>query len=289
MPDIIHVLSRWWKMIVGFAVLTTALATLILLFQEDQYLSTVTALPANSLTSDKSRLFNENIQHLYSSIGTSDELDRFEGTARLDTLYIAVSNQLGLQNHYKVQNDHSLIKKLKKNSRIARSEYGELKIKVWDKDPSIAAAIATGLYQNLQAIHQSLQNQNNTLVLQRLKEAIDSLSKELSSGTASILSNQTNNNIVDSSQSSRDKISDVQNISIKGQIIKEQLYQQQKLISEYSLAIATNPPALLVVENARPSAKPDRPKRLQLLSMIFFAALVFGFLLSLFLINRKHV
>ncbi|MFN2457003.1 MAG: hypothetical protein ABR502_02270 [Chitinophagaceae bacterium] len=286
MPDLLQVFSKWWRVVIGFTLITTALAVLIIFLQRKQYLSTVTALPSNSLTSDKSRLFNENIQHLYSTLGTTDELDRFEGTARLDTLYEAVAKQLFLEKYYNLESVYAVIKKLRKNTKIERSPYGELKIKAWDTNPSMAAGIANALFEHLQSIHQSLQNQNNTILVQKLKSNFDSLSREYSSGTASGLSYQTNNNSIDSTRSI-DKLSNVQINPVKMQVLKEQLYQQQKLISEYSLAIAANPPSLLVVEKARPSHKADRPKKLQWLSVIFFATLVFGLLLS-FLLERRN-
>ena len=42
-----------------------------------------------------------------------------------------------------------------------RSEYGELKIKVWDTDKNLAPQLANAILDKLNSIHQSLQAANN--------------------------------------------------------------------------------------------------------------------------------
>src|SRR5687768_11091291 len=122
MPDLLGILKRQWKFIFGFALLAVAIALIVLLFSPKKYLSTATALPANSAVADKARLFNSNIEVLYSDFGSPDELDRMEGTARLDTIFIATAKELNLASHYDIQSGEDQIYKassrLKKNSQI---------------------------------------------------------------------------------------------------------------------------------------------------------------------------
>ena len=66
----------------------------------------------------------------------------------------------------------------------------------------------------------------------------------------------------------------------------EQRTQYEKLVAQYSLMVQTNPPALLVVEAARPGIKPDKPDVWPALVLTFFAALLFSFLMALFLEMR---
>ncbi|MGI8598293.1 MAG: hypothetical protein ACR2KB_03470, partial [Chitinophagaceae bacterium] len=175
MPDLFYIFSKWWKQVLLVSISITVIATVVSLLLPKQYLSTVTALPANSLTADKSVFFNQNIQHLYSYLGTADELDKFEGTARLDTLYKAADRDLSLAEHYNLHEQYKVIKELKKNTKISRTEYGELKIKVWDKDASMAASIANSLFKNLQEIHQNLQTRASKIILERLYNSYDYL------------------------------------------------------------------------------------------------------------------
>src|SRR6476661_960143 len=175
MPDLLIIFSRWWKFILGLTAGAVILAFLITLLLPKQYLSTATALPANSLVADKARILNANIEALYPEIGLPDELDKLEGTAALDTLFIAVANEFKLDDHYHIPaSDESMDKavlRLKKNSHIARTGYGELRIKVCDEDRNTAAAMANSFMKRMQELHQYLQNENNLVVLQRLKEA----------------------------------------------------------------------------------------------------------------------
>jgi hypothetical protein len=234
-----------------------------LLLLPKQYLSTTTALPANSLATDKSSVFSNGIQELYSSLGSPDELDRFLGTARLDTVYIAVAKAHHLAQHYNVNADdhasYNAALHLKKNTHIERTEYGELQLKVWDEDRDKAAALANALMQEIQLLHQQLQSQSNALVLQKLKEAQAGL-KQI-------------------------KNDSLQRVGVQYTSAAQQ-QQIENLVAQYSLMVQTNPPALLVVERARPALTPDKPYVWPTLLLTLFAALVFGFLIALLLEKR---
>src|SRR5215217_83122 len=137
MPDLLFVFAKRWKLILVFGLLATAVALIAVLLSPKKYLSTATALPANSVVADKARIFNNNIEALYSDFGTPDELDRLEGTAVLDTIFIAAAKDFDLATHYDLpspgENLYKAASRLKKNSSISPSAYGELKVKVWDK------------------------------------------------------------------------------------------------------------------------------------------------------------
>src|SRR5690606_26295454 len=133
-----------------------------------------TALPANSMVADKARLFNNNIEALYSDIGTVDELDRLEGTGILDTIYIAASDSFDLASHYKEpesgESSFKAARKLKKNTKITRTAFGELKVKVWDEERNMAATLANFLMRRIGQVHQHLQNENSLGILQKMEE-----------------------------------------------------------------------------------------------------------------------
>ena len=261
MPDLSLILQKWWKGITALTIAALLVALVVLLLLPKQYLSTATALPANSLIADKGSVFSSNIQQLYSSLGSPGELDRFIGTARLDTVYIAVASQHNLVQHYDVKKDpHELYNAallLKKNTGINRTEYGELQVKVWDQNPEMAATLANSLLQALQQLHQQLQSQSNALVLQNLKTAYAGL-------------NDSSKALVNSLPAGA-----------------AQMEQYEKLVAEYNLMVQTNPPTLLVVERARPAIKWDKPAMLPILLLTFFAALLFGFLMALLLEKRN--
>ena len=166
MPHISYLFSRWWKQILLTVLICLVAAGTIVFLKPLQYLSVTTAVPGNALSADRSKVFNRNIEALYSDIGLPDELDVILGTGQLDTIYLAVTDQFNLFDHYKFARGdgearHKSAKKLKKNSRVIKSDYGELKVKVWDTDKNLAPQLANALMGKLQQIHQALQNGNN--------------------------------------------------------------------------------------------------------------------------------
>lgn len=260
MPDITELLKRWWKQVFFSVLLATVAVGVLVFIQPLQYLSVSTAVPASAFTSDKSKIFNENIQALYSSLGTPDDLDLVTGTARLDTVYQSVADLFNLADHYKTKEkgEAARVKSallLKKNSRVMKSEYGELKVKVWDTDKNLAPQLANAITDQLQAIHTRLQNSGNEVILAGLLKRKSELMKQ-----------------ADSSDNS---------------LIKEQLARYERYIGEYELMLDTRPPALIITEKAKASAYPDRPKRIQVIAATALLSFLFALLVALVLDRKK--
>jgi uncharacterized protein involved in exopolysaccharide biosynthesis len=265
MPDITDLIKNWWKQML-FVVLLSLLAVGAIIFvQPRQYLSVTTAVPASSFAADRSTIFNEHIQDLYPALGTPDDLDRILGTGNLDTVYLAVAAEFNLFDHYKMgeKNDAALPKAaaiLKKNSRVIKSEYGELKVKVWDTDKNLAPQLANTIMDKLAAIHQQLQSAGNEASLKGLTAGRIKLQAQLDSA-----------GITAETKSA----------------LAGQLQQYEKLIGEYQLMVNSKPPVLLVVEKARASGLPDRPRRVQVLTATAVLSLIFAFLVALLMERRK--
>lgn len=262
MPDVFAVFSRWWRWIATFTVVATLIAGVIVLLLPPKYVSIATALPASSFAADKGAIFNANIQQLYSSLGSPDDLDRIIGTARLDTIYITAVGALNLTAHYGCTGKNAraqAVQKLKRHTMVSKSEWGELKVKVWDSDRTVAAQAANALLKNLQQLHQELQNKSNQVVLQKLKEVYTTVQQKDTS---------LKNSMAAAAQRSQ-----------------AQVYET--LLSEYSLMVATNPPVLLVVEGARPALHADTSQKWASVIATAFAALLFSLLLALYTEGKK--
>ncbi len=264
MPDIFYLFSRWWKQILIVVLLSLVTAVAILEFSPNKYLSVSTALPASSFTADKGRVFNENIQELYSVLGTTDELDMITGTGKLDTLYLAVTDEFNLFDHYKMSEKGDAARSkaallLKKNTKVMKSEYGELKVKVWDKSKDLAPQLANALMNKIQSIHQDLQNESNRATLQSLEKGRKELQQQLDSVSAT-------------AQNS----------------LLERIGKYETLIAEYHLMVNSKPPVLLILEKARAASWPDKPKMLTVILATFFLSLIFGLLLALSLEKKKN-
>ncbi|GAA4342383.1 hypothetical protein [Flaviaesturariibacter amylovorans] len=276
MPDFLSIFSRWWKMITGF-VLAIAVITVILLLQVDkQYVSTVTALPATTVNFDKSRIFGENIQGLYSPLGGPEDIDRVLGTAGLDTIFLQMIRENGLIRHYKIKEkkipEYYALKEFSENVEVLKDEYGQLRIKVWDKDKYLASRMANALYAKYQDLHQRLQSETNERILGNLRQHQGRLQQEY-------VRNYDSMTVTGAAQ--RDLL------RVRNESLIKELADYERLINEYALVSNTRPNVLLLVEPARPAFKTDRPRLLPTFITVCFVALIFALLLSLYLDSRK--
>lgn len=291
MPDILSVLLQRWRLIVLLTLAGTAAAFLASMLRPKLYVGVITALPVNTLVNDKARIFNQNIEALYSEIGTADELDKLEGTAQLDTVFRAVAVANNLPQHYNLDTTaadvwEKAVLQLRKNTEVSKTGYGELKIKVWDKNNETAALLANGLLQTINAIHERLQTENNRTILQKLKEAY---------AEKTVAEFETANQMIQFQNrpaKRTDSVMPTPGTSLGDAYTKqteraEERKQYAKLIHEYELAVRTTPKALLVVEQAHPSPWYDRPKTSRDVLIAFLASLVFSLLLAVFVQSRN--
>ncbi|HMK25964.1 MAG TPA: hypothetical protein VK483_08050 [Chitinophagaceae bacterium] len=268
MPDIFDLIARWWKRMLVVMVLSLLAVGIITFLKPRQYLSVTTAVPASSYASDKGKIFNENILGLYSALGSSDDLDRIIGTAALDTVYLFVTDQFNLFDHYKMKGVNARNKAallLKKNTRVIKSGYGELKVKVWDTDKDLAPQLANAIFDKLHLIHTDLQSAGNEATLKGLQAGKKKIQLQLDSITGvpgSLIERKT--------------------------ILQAQLQQYEKLISEYQLMVDSKPPVLVVVEKAKPSIRPDRPRRLQIMIATVVLSFLFALLAALVMERKKN-
>ena len=257
-------------------VLCVLVVGVITFIKPREYLATATALPASSVLADKGTIFNENIEGLYSAIGSPDDLDRMLGTAELDTVYLAVTDQFNLYDHYKISLNSKNVREktaklLKENSRVIKSGYGELKVKVWDTDNNLAPQLANAIMDKLGAIYQDLQNRNN-------KESL----KSLQSGRQRILLQLDSINIFLKQANTGDYF-----YTTRRDVLTAQLSKYEKLITEYQLMLDNKPPVLMSVEKAKPAIRPDKPRRLMIMVATSFLSLIFALLLG-FVMERKN-
>jgi len=276
MPDIFNLLARWWKQMLLVIIVAVAIVAAIVFSDKPLYLSVTTALPASGILTDKAKIFNNNIEGLYPSLGNPDDLDKILGTAQLDTVYLAVAIAYNLWDHYKIENKEKQVFQsaalLQSNSKVFRSEFGELKIKVWDTDKNLAPQLANAILEKLNSIHQSVAAISNEKVLESLKAGKEKLAKRIDSSKLDGTVRQIPETSVSASTS----------------ILLGQLQQYEELIGEYQLTLDTRPSVLVVVEKARASQKPDKPQRLKLLIATVVISFLFSFLLALFLERRKR-
>ncbi len=264
MPDLLNLLSRWRKQILAVMLLSLLAVGIITFLKPNLYLSVATAVPASSFANDKAKIFNDNIQGLYSTLGSADDLDRIIGTANLDTPYLAVAAQFNLFDHYKIseKGDAAITKAailLKENTKVMKSEYGEIKVKVWDTDKKLAPQLANAIMEKLQSIHQDIQGAGNLATLKGLKKAKERMNPK-----------------ADSAFSLEDAA-----------LHKEKNRQYDKMIEEYQLVVDSKPLVLVTVEKAKEALKHDKPKRVTIMIATAVLSFLFSLLAALALEKRK--
>jgi len=278
MPDLFDLMRRWRKQIFLLIITTLIVTTAIVFLIPKRYLSVATALPASSYATDKTSVFSQNLQILYSTVGLPDDLDKMVGTAHLDTVYRFVIAQLGLTDHFGIRKtDGSAIPKaasiLRKHTRVIKSDYGELKVKVWDVDQDLAANLANAIMEKIQQIHQDIQTANNLMMLAKINEdyrekkidyekLTDSIQKSTNGSTAELMSAQRSS-------------------------LLQQVQEDEKLLNQYNLMVNARPQALIIIEKATPALAPDRPKPLEAIIAATILSFFFGLLTALILSKRK--
>lgn len=235
--------DKKWKIAV-FVSIASIVALAVSLFLPEQYLSQASLLPANSKLMDKQRLYEDNIQELYSAYGNAEDLDRLFATMHSGAVIHHVADSLKLIDHYGLgdkKNAKAVAqKKLEKNIKMLRTEYGELQLRVWDKDPAKAEQIANAMIARCQEVFDGM-------FRSFYDRSIGSLNAELAA------KRQTG----DSTAANR----------------KHRLAGIEQKIEEYELTRLNPPAAFFVMEKPSVSTMPDRPKLLLNVAISFLASL----------------
>jgi uncharacterized protein involved in exopolysaccharide biosynthesis len=231
--------NKKWS-IISFTLVATLTALVVSLFLPREYVSQASLLPANSKLMDQQRLFGTQVQELYSAYGSPEDLDRLFATMRSGAVLHRVAEDLALVNHYgfsgKKNARQQAQKKLEKNTKMIRSEYGELRLSVWDEDPAMAEKIASAIIARTQAVFDEMFN----LYYDR---SIGNLSREL----ARVKADTTN--------------------------ITSRTADLEKRIAEYEVTKLDPPAAFFVMEKPAVSTLPDKPNYLLNLGAAFLASL----------------
>jgi len=175
--------------ITGIAAIVVGLITAFMLPVE--YRSETIILPARHFSVSK-LIIEPNVgnQPDYLEIGDDDDLEKLLQIIYSDDLKILLANKLNLWKRWKLENEkyklHYLKNKWEHYINIHRTNYGSIRIKVYDKDPDTSAIIANKLVELIDTVQKNMSKDriqvaltivmneyNNTI--QRIKEMEDSL------------------------------------------------------------------------------------------------------------------
>lgn len=272
MPHTIQVLQKHTRFILLFTLFAMLVAFVTVLLVPKYFRSGARIIAANPQLTDKSRLFNENIQGLYSYFGSGDDLDRIIGVADMDTTYYQLVDQFNLIDYYGLDNDsmpllrRKAILKLKKDISFQRTEQGQMRVLCWTKDKKLSADIVNAM---IAIVQQKLAS----IWLSNYQTATDQLN-------ASIIHHEQQYASLNDSIS---KASHAQQVLLQKHMetLLEELSQYRKTAASFQLMGETVPPALYILEPAVPSAKAERPDKLNTVLISGLAGFLFSILFLL--------
>jgi len=263
---------------ISFFTLGAVLVTTIILFPMPQYFrSTATVISANPVLADKARLFNTNIQSLYSYFGSGDDLDRIYGIADMDTTYKKLVDEFSLTDYYKLDGDslpllrRKAVLRLREDLTVRKTEKGQLQVIAWTKEKQLSADLVNRMVAILQQREADIWENNYQHALAQILSSTATMETEYKQLSDSLSTGNTASHEL---------------VAANRQSLLEQIRQYRKTADEYRLAIQTNPPVLYVMESAVPAAKAERPDKIAIILAAFIISLVFSSLLVL--INNRN-
>jgi uncharacterized protein involved in exopolysaccharide biosynthesis len=278
--DIITVIKQQLKQIVLFVFVSLVVTIIILFLIPKYYKSAAIVVAANPALADKARLFNNNIQGLYSNFGSGDDLDRIDGLANLDTTFKLVVDEFKLADYYKLKDADIALRRrkavlnLREDINLQKTDLNQFKIIVTTKHKQLSANIANRMVTIVQQMEESIWQKNYQTSLDKINVSINDLEKEVTSI----------NEFLRHAEITADAALTYTN---KREALLQQLKQYYTAANEFKLAISNNAPALYIIENATPAAKHDKPKKPDVLIAALIISFVFGCLIAL-LYSRKR-
>lgn len=269
---VVAALQRRWTTLVFFVVASTMAAAITLYLMPAYYRSTATLVSANPALADKARLFNNNIQGLYSYFGSGDDLDRIAGIADLDTTYKKLVDEFDLVGYYKLRNDsmallrRKAVLRLRKDLSLQKTDKNQLLIRVWTKDRDLSARLVNRMVSLVEETESKVWQTQYRLAIGNLQQAIAGMETKYSAVSDSLL-----------------HVAPARKELLTAQLrtLLEQLQQYRKTADEFALASQTPPAVLYVQETAVPAAKAERPDKVAVLVATGLVSLVFICLLVL--------
>lgn len=266
--DIKDIVIRHRRFLLLAVALPTLTALVISLIIPKQYLSKASVLPANSRFSDKSRFTADEITELYSVFSSGDDLDRLYATARSWPVMMKMVDSFGLINHYKIRRANEkgreeALRIFRTKCGIFKTEYGEMHVKVTDRDRVLAASIANAMVFQTEKAHQDLYRDYYSTTLRKLEVAYTTIQ------------------LTDGDVRAGDSIRPVPGAPT------HQLDYYRRAITDIRMALLNPPPALVILERAVPSVKAESPKVVVNVVATFLVSLFTAFAMVLLLPGFK--
>lgn len=257
-----------WKFILFFTIGSVVMTAVAIVFIPPKYTAITKVLPGNAVLADKARLFNADLQHLYSFFGSGDDLDRLMSMTSMDTSLKQVIRQFHLIDYYQVKEQdpnlgmYKTIRHFKKDLHLVKTVNNEMELSCTHTNKDTAAAIVNFMAEQTASKMQTI-----------WKEQYAKISTSLDSSLAN-LTNQYN--ALAASSNNTDAVA-----KTKMGVLLTQIEQFNKLSIETKIAANTTPAAMIVLEKATPPAKISWPDKTVVLPLSALLGCLFSILLVL--------
>lgn len=257
-----------WKFILLFTIGSVVMTAVAIVFIPPKYTAITKVLPGNAVLADKARLFNADLQHLYSFFGSGDDLDRLMSMTSMDTSLKQVIRQFHLIDYYQVKEQdpnlgmYKTIRHFKKDLHLVKTVNNEMELSCTHTNKDTAAAIVNFMAEQTATKMQTI-----------WKEQYAKISTSLDSSLAN-LTNQYN--ALAASSNNTDAVA-----KTKMGVLLTQIEQFNKLSIETKIAANTTPAAMIVLEKATPPAKISWPDKTVVLPLSALLGCLFSILLVL--------
>ena len=180
----LDVLAFYWRNIKYVTVVTIAaviVSIIVALLIEPQYRSSVIIFPASNtsiskeLLTDVSRSRKDILQ-----FGEDDEVEQLLQILNSDEIKNRIVARYDLLEHYGIDESSAypqtaLAKLYAKNIHFGRTQYQSIEIEVFDKNPNLAAAIATDIVELLDTVYNKIQKKRALGALQIVEREYNTL------------------------------------------------------------------------------------------------------------------
>ena len=110
MPDIFYLFGRWWKQMLLVIIIAVAIVACYCFYSNlPAIFRWLRLFPASTILTDKARIFNNNIEGLYSSLGNPDDLDKISVPPNWIPFTWLLLMNYNLWDHYKIENKEEQI------------------------------------------------------------------------------------------------------------------------------------------------------------------------------------
>lgn len=299
--DVTRIFLQWKKYILGFALLTSIVAALILFTMKNYYRGYGAFYPASSVISGRINLFRETQQDWIDYFGEENEVDRAFVISGSSKVIAHLIDSFKMDQHYEIDvkadkmGYQKVVKKFLKNYKVNRTGYNHIEVTFTDPNSEFAAAIVNEAMLSIEKeLREIFININRQLSI-ALDIRRDSLENELTIATDSLVKLRVAYNIYDIVAPSRhvlqgggkgsgltyaEGLEKIQNLEEMKDRLAVDKAKYLSLSNEFKTSMFPGFPMIHVVQWAAPFGPKAGPFRILTVLAVAALSIIFGLVVA---------